>query len=429
MTISRVFVGIGIALGVLLGWAPPGLAQSPVVIKDWNVQALDTVRATSSSDAQAARLYAMVNAAMYDAVNGIESVLGLGGRGHAMVPPAGAPVLGDRVAAAAAAAHAVLTSLFPGRAAIYNAQLDTSCSGIPILNLTPGKNWGASVGAQVVSQRSGDGSSPAATQPAGSGPGKFRASWSGVQFRNLAPFAISTPAIYVSPGPPALTSSDYGGAFGEVKVVGNAAVPDAAKLATFQYWSLGSGTGQPPGAWIQVAIAVTTAAPQSLSNTARLFTLVSLSMVDTVAPTFQTKFQHQFWRPTTAIVEADTDGNAQTIQDVTWTARAAQVGSSPEHWSGHSSFSAAGAAALAGYFCKDAISFTLTTDSSGGQSRTYPSFSQAASEAGRSRVVGGIHFEFSNQAGLAAGRAIAAEVLATKLLKTSGATHFGACPL
>jgi hypothetical protein len=105
------------------------------------------------------------------------------------------------------------------------------------------------------------------------------------------------------------------------------------------------------------------------------------------------------------------------------------VGSSPEHRSGPRSFSAAAAAALAGFFRKDALPFALTTDSApGGQARNYPSFSQAASEAGRSRVVGGIHFEFSNQAGLAAGRAIAAEILATKLLKTAGSTHFGACP-
>ena len=42
--------------------------------------------------------------------------------------------------------------------------------------------------------------------------------------------------------------------------------------------------------------------------------------------------------------------------------------------------------------------------------RTYPSFSAAAAEAGRSRVLGRQHFEFSNQAGLRAGRLVADEV-------------------
>ncbi len=85
---------------------------------------------------------------------------------------------------------------------------------------------------------------------------------------------------------------------------------------------------------------------------------------------------------------------------------------------------------LAGYFCNDAISFSLTTDSSPGSvARTYPGFSAAATEAGKSRVVGGVHFEFSNQAGLVAGRAIAQEILERKLLRQHGATHFGSCPL
>jgi hypothetical protein len=38
--------------------------------------------------------------------------------------------------------------------------------------------------------------------------------------------------------------------------------------------------------------------------------------------------------------------------------------------------------------------------------RSFTSFGEAANEAGRSRIYGGIHFEFDNSAGLAAGRAI-----------------------
>ena len=41
-----------------------------------------------------------------------------------------------------------------------------------------------------------------------------------------------------------------------------------------------------------------------------------------------------------------------------------------------------------------------------GYGRSFVSFAQAADEAGESRVVGGIHFQFDNTAGLAAGRAL-----------------------
>src|SRR5262249_30372696 len=150
--------------------------------------------------------------------------------------------------------------------------------------------------------------------------------------------------------------------------------------------------------------------PLDLPETARLFALLSMAMCDTVAPTYQTKFLFHAWRPATAIREADTDGNPNTDKEGGWSPRAGGIGGTPEHWSGHSSFSGAAARVLAGFFCNDNISFTLVTDSApGGQARSYTSFSAAEIEAGRSRVVGGIHFEFSNQAGLAAGHGVAAE--------------------
>lgn len=102
--------------------------SSPV--HTWNELALDTVRIERLSDAQAARLYAMVNVAMYDAVNGIESVRGRVKRDHALVDPAGAPIYGNRYAAASAAAHAVLTQEHSTLAAIYNAQLDADRAAI-----------------------------------------------------------------------------------------------------------------------------------------------------------------------------------------------------------------------------------------------------------------------------------------------------------
>ena len=48
-----------------------------------------------------------------------------------------------------------------------------------------------------------------------------------------------------------------------------------------------------------------------------------------------------------------------------------------------------------------------------GVTRSYTSFEQAAEEAGESRIYGGIHFEFSNQAGLTAGADLGAYVLQT----------------
>jgi hypothetical protein len=420
---------LGLSLGASHASADP-IRRSGDVVREWNNSALDAARTTRASDAVAARLYAMVNVAMYDAVNGI-----VGQRGRerepALVPPKGAPRNGDPVAAAAAAAHGVLALAVPSA----KAQLDAQLAGdLSTLGMTPsvsaGRIWGDSVAQQVVAARAADGSSPEEVGPGGAGPGQFRTTWAGAQFRNLTPFAIVDPNAYVSAGPPSLTSVDYAAAFAEIKLLGNAAVSDPQKLATFQFWSLPAGSDQPPGAWIQIALAVAASRSLALDEASRLLALVSMASADTVAPTYMTKFVFNAWRPATAIREADTDDNPNTVADPSWAPRGGGIGANPEHWSGHSIFSAAAATILAGYFCDDSISFSLTTDSApGGSARTYPSFSAAAAEAGTSRVIGGVHFEFSNQAGLAAGQAIAREILVHKLLRRHGPTHFGSCPL
>lgn len=399
-------------------------------LRVWNELALAAVRATRAADVDAARTYAMVNVAMYDAVNGLLAGRRLE-REAALVPPAGAPPFADPSAAVAAAAHAVLSALLPDQAAGFDAQLaadEQALASVP--GATRGFEWGAAVGTKVVAARAQDGSRPVEDAPAGSGPGVFRAAWSNTQFRNLTPFAIADPAAYVSSPPPALASVAYAAALAEVKVLGNAANPDPDALATFQFWALSAGTVQPAGEWLRIALELAEAQRLGLQDRTRLFALVTMALADVVAPTIRTKFVYQHWRPATAIREADTDGNPLTDPDPSWGPRAGGIGSTPQHTSGHSAFSAAAATVLAGFFCRDEIAFSHLNDGApAAQARSYPSFSAAAAEAGRSRIYGGQHFEFSNQAGLAAGRGVGGEVLANALLRKRGPTHFGACPL
>jgi hypothetical protein len=388
----------------------------------WNELALDAVRVTRATDANAARLYAILNVAMYDAVNGIT-----GDRAPALVTGSGH---GDPRAAAVAAAHAVLIRLDPDRTAAYDARRDADLAGIhPAHRRNAGARWGAQVGETVVTARADDGSSPPQSQPAGAGPGVFRAEWSGTQYRDVRPFAVADPGAHVPGPPPALDSLDYAAAFAEVALLGDAAIPAPDKLATYQYWSLPAGSVQPAGEWLRIALGVAADRHLSLDRSVRLLALLGMASADTTVATVRTKYQSRHWRPTTAIREADTDGNPHTQPNPAWAARAGSVGSTPEYVSGHSSYSAAGATVLAGFFCADGIGFTHATDSApGGTTRSYPGFSAAADEAGRSRVFGGQHFEFSNQAGLAVGRGVGREVLANSLLTVDGPTHTGECP-
>lgn len=436
-TLSFVIVAVVVAVtGLMHGCvaqaddeeAQPDAGTS--ALRVWNDLALDAVRTARASDADAARTYAMVNVAIFDAVNGVLA-RGHLGRESALVPPAGAPAVANFAAAVSGAAHAVLAALFPDQAARFDAQLaaDQRALGHRV-GVVAGLTWGASVGTKVVAARANDGARPVETVPPGAGPGIFRAAWSNAQFRNLAPFAIADAGPFVSPPPPALTSAEYAAALAEVKILGNAAVPDPEALARFQFWNVAVGTDQPAGEWLKIALEVSEARHVHFFDEMRLLALVTMALSDVVAPTFSSKLVYAHWRPATAITEADTDGNPLTKADPTWKPRAGGIGGNPQHTSGHSAFSAAAATVLAGFFCRDAIAFIHLNDGAPNATpRAYMSFSAAAFEAGRSRVEGGLHFELSNQAGLATGRGVGAEVIATALLRKIGPTHFGSCPL
>ena len=437
----------GILLAVLSCVLNVQSAPAPAIdpVRTWNERALGTVRQKNAIDAAAARLYAMVNVAMYDAVNGIESRhKGKDNRASALVSASGAPSDGDIYAAAVSAAHAVLVGEFSSDAAIVaacDAQKQSDLAALGDGNkVAKGDVWGASVGNQVRALRQNDGSSPTEPpQPAGTGPGQFRGNFNNPQYRNLQPFGIADSSVYFGAGPAPLPSLDYAVAFYAVKTLGNknpttdTPAANAQRDGTFKFWALGNNTAQPPGAWVQIALDVLSHNPLSLDDATRLLALETMAMADTVAPTFTTKYVFHHWRPVDAIHEATTpgDGNDLTDGDGGWMARGSS--GSPEYWSGHSSFSAAAAAVLAGFFCNDNISFSLTGDpndtNAAGQIRSYESFSAAAEEAGISRIFGGLHFPFSNTDGLEAGRAIAREILANKLLLLKGESHFGQCPL
>lgn len=400
-----------------------GVSQNVQPIITWNHQALDTVR-TGLDTPAAARLYAMVNIAMYDAVNGIDRARNLSTRDYALVAPHGAPFLGNRYAAASAAAHAVLSALHPEWRAIYDAQLNAdlkALGGDELTTVDLGVYWGEVVGDEVVTRRANDGSSPQETQPGGTDPGEFRADFTSAQYLNMMPFAIVDKAPYLSPGPPSPSSREYLAAHHEVRLLGDASYVNQDYEAIFRFWRGGSGSARPPGEWIKIAITVAEQRHTTLflSQTARLFALLGMAMGDATITIWDSKYAYHSWRPTTAIHNASTDGNPDTVEDAAWTPRNGSIGGSPEHTSGQSTYAGAAATILAGFYCDDNITFTFEGDDATDGLRTFTSFSDAAREAGRARIFAGIHFEFSNQAGQTAGRGIAREILATALQRNA----------
>lgn len=408
----RPAIAAAMVVGVLL---VPQHAFAGNSITRWMEHAMQTVRQRNVGTPAAGRLYAMVAAAMYDAVNGIDTARHHGHE-HAIVAATHAPMNGQRDAAAAAAAHAVLTGVVPAQTAILDAALaaDLQALGENDPPVVAGRNWGAYVGQAVLSARSADGTQSALMMPAGSGIGVHRAAFD-ARFRNMLPFGIASIAPYASAPPPALGSADYAAAFNDVKTYGQQD-GDAERNEIAQFWLAEGGTVREPGLWLLALAAIVEqyGTAGNVSGTARLFALVTMAIADSVCVTWDTKAAYYTWRPAIAIREADLDGNADTEKDAAWTPRNVSIGASPEFNSGTSSFGGAMSAIVEAFYGTP-TPFCFATDLAPNGARCYASALAAAEEAGRSRIYQGIHFQFSNVDGRRVGRLIGRDIVATRL--------------
>jgi len=136
-----------------------------------------------------------------------------------------------------------------------------------------------------------------------------------------------------------------------------------------------------------------------------LFALLNLAMVDATIATWDSKYAYRFWRPVTAIRNADTDGNPSTDADPAWTPlRPTPL--HPEYPSAHATVSNSAAKILTSFFGKDIPFSTATSTCPAGASRSYDGFQAMADEIGDSRIYIGFHFRSSVRHGANLGRQV-----------------------
>lgn len=417
---KRIFLGIALLALV-------AAASRADVVTDWNSEALDAIRADRLAPPIAARVLAILHAAIYDAVNGITQT-------HEPYFVTGKPAgVASVEVAVSAAAHKVLVALFPARSealdALYAAKLD-SFRDHPSRRI--GIAWGESVAQAILDLRSGDHSNDVVSYTPRTGAGFWQPTPPAnapallPQWPLVTPFAMTSGAQFRPPAQPALESDRWAADYNQVKEIGSATsgTRTVEQTAIARFWADGAGTVTPPGHWNVIARDVAEQQGTTVEDMARLFALLNLAEADAAIISWDCKYQFEFWRPITAIRNGDLDPRSDTEKVADWTPLLVTP-PFPEYTSGHSTFSSAGAAVLAAFFGSDDIAFTTESEDLPGVVRSFTSFSGAAAEAGMSRIYGGIHFLSANEAGLSSGAALGAYVSSNFLRDRPGSKRRG----
>ena len=219
-------------------------------------------------------------------------------------------------------------------------------------------------------------------------------------WKDMQTFGISNPKQFRVAPHPTLDSKVYTEGFEEVKQYGGKlnAKRSNEQTAYAQFWYEFSEAG-----WNRVARSAIIGRNSDLFNSARLFALLNIAMADAYTAGWDSKFHYNFWRPFTAIRNAETDGNPNTSSDITWEPL---MPTPPvqDYPSTHSALGKAAATVLTSLL-GDNLSFTFESVTADPQnkSRTFKSFNAAALENADSRVMAGLHFRFSCDAGLKLG--------------------------
>jgi hypothetical protein len=372
-------------------------------VTEWNVIALREHAAAGLLGVPRTRVLAIVHVAVHDAINAIDR------RADPYAFDMQTVTTASPEAAVASAAYTVLSALVPSQQATLNMAYADSLRAVPD---GPAKDHGVVVGAlaaqHILWLRQNDGSNAIVPYTPGNDLGVWRPTPPAfapalfTQWRHVMPFVLKSADQFRGRGPLALTSRRYGRDLEEVRMLGSAtsAVRTADQTEIALFWVEPSADG-----WSRIARIVSADARLDLWQNARLFALIALAMADAYIAQFDEKFHYDFWRPVTAIQQADHDDNPLTVGDPLWTPLRATP-AFPEYSSAHAAVGAAAAEAMKRFFGTDDIPFSATSPTAGNAVRTFTGFRHAARENGVSRIYVGFHYRHSVEDGLKMGRRI-----------------------
>jgi membrane-associated phospholipid phosphatase len=348
------------------GKGPPSRVTASAL---WNQRTREVISRRGGSSNIAARTFALVSVAQYDAVVAAGRWKHRGA--HA-----------SESAAAAAASAAVLAGLYSVEQAFVDTQLAadsvyfTSQPSERHNDFAAGAAVGRAVAAAVLAHAATDGSKTPWTGTVPVGPSNWTpismppqdANWGGVRT-----WFMRSPAQFRPVPPPAITSRRYLRDLAEVRYLSDNRTEE--QLAIARYWATGYGAGGPAGFFGSVGVDLAARRHLNERQASELFAVMHMAIMDASIGCYEAKYLYWYIRP----YQADPVITVPVSRP-----------NFPSYPSAHSCLSSAGAGVLAGYFPSERRELDAMVE-----------------EAGVSRIYAGLHFRFDITAGQKLGYSVA----------------------
>ncbi|NQD38862.1 vanadium-dependent haloperoxidase [Permianibacter sp. IMCC34836] len=381
-------------------------------VTEWNRKAGQLVLEARLTPPAANRMFAMAHTAIYVASNAISRRYPTAG----VVIPATNSASQD--AAIAAAGHAVMLRLMPAQQAAIDATYQTTLASI---SAEAGRDDGVAIGDEaadaVLAQRLDDGANLGELYRPYTVAGTYVPTSlpAALQWPLRKPWLMAHAALFRPGPPPSLTSETWAADFNEVKLYGskNSTRRSAEQTDIARFWE-----ATLPSVYHGLVQSVANQPGRDVTQNARLFAAVSQAMDDALIAAFDAKYFYNFWRPITAIRNADLDGNNSTDRDASWIPFI-ETPMHPEYPCAHCVVAAAVATVLKAEIGSGPMP-VLTTSSytANGASRSWPEPDAFMLEVQNARVYDGVHFRSSTKAGTAMGKQIG-ELAVAKWLRAA----------
>jgi hypothetical protein len=380
-----------------------------------------------------ARLYAIANVAMHDALNAIvprfERYADTGPIDGSALPAAAVLTAARDAIVGAAPAAQTATDAWYGTAIAQYSGASGFAEGVAL---------GHRVGAAILALRAADGTAGGGVAPyhPGADPGDYQFTFpfntpgfdffgtggfadASVWGLTVSPFIITSNAQFRAPPPygaasnaDAVQTAQYTRDYDEVKRLGCAGCAERTSEQTeiALFWVENSPTG-----WNRIARAVIDQRKLDAWDAARLLALLQMGEFDAYAASLESKYHYEFWRPVSAVALAGTDGNASTQPANGWEVLAFPTPPAPDYPSAHATAGGAAAAIIEALVPGRGRRISVASGSLPGVTRTFATVDEAAVENALSRIYVGYHFRHAVDVGLRQGRDVGDYVAANAL--------------